>query len=215
MARNDSRESSDIDLLLITRQELRRREVKKMVPTTLLPKDWHLSLSIYPEAQFVSAHEHGTLFMVHLLKEGKILYDDGFYRQLCLRPFEPSKSALKMNLKILKQRLEIADDLRKFNNLFIGVLADFFSISKNLAYNLLAMNGQFIFNKKRAFAVLAEKYPRYKKEIQELQSLEPFFLRNAKGIPTPLPFNPINCEEKVIEIREHIKELLVLGDNKN
>lgn len=78
MARHDSHESSDIDLLLITRQELRRREVEKMIPKKLAPKEGHLSISIYTEDQFVSAYKRGTLFMVHLLKEGKILYDDGF-----------------------------------------------------------------------------------------------------------------------------------------
>lgn len=209
MARNDIDDSSDIDLLLITCQELRRREVEKMIPKSLLPKGRQIRLSIYSEAEFWSTYEAGALFFAHLFKEGKILYDDGFYRQLSLEPFNPSKRKMKMTLKILKQKLEVSNDLQKFNNLFIGVLADFFSISKILAYTILAMNGQFVFDKKRAFSMLAEKYPNYREEIRQLSSLEPFFLRNVKGISRPLPFSPYNCEGKVTEMREYIKKLLI------
>lgn len=212
VARNDIDDTSDIDLLLVTSQKLRRREVEKMIPKSLLPKERQISLSIYSEAEFSSTYEEGALFFAHLFKEGKVLYDDGFHKQLRARkPFNPSKRKMKMAIKILKQKLEVANDLRKFNNLFVGVLADFFSISKNLAYTLLAMNGQFIFNKKKAFSMLAEKYPNNREEILKLYSLEPFFLRNAKGISKPLPFSPYNCEEKVIEMREYIKKLLSVG----
>lgn len=212
VARNDIDDTSDIDLLLVTSQKLRRREVEKMIPRSLLPKERQISLSIYSEAEFSSTYEEGALFFAHLFKEGKVLYDDGFHKQLRARkPFNPSKRKMKMAIKILKQKLEVANDLRKFNNLFVGVLADFFSISKNLAYTLLAMNGQFIFNKKKAFSMLAEKYPNNREEILKLYSLEPFFLRNAKGISKPLPFSPYNCEEKVIEMREYIKKLLSVG----
>lgn len=210
MARNDVDDTSDIDLLLVTSQKLRRREVKKMIPKSLLSKKKQLILSIYSEAEFSSAYEKGALFFAHLFNEGKVLYDDGFYKQLSLKPFNPSKRTMEMTIRILKQKLEVTNDLRKFNNLFIGVLADFFSIFKNLTYTLLAMEGQFIFNKKKAFSMLAEKYPNYMKEIRRLCSLEAFFLRNAKGISKPLPFSPY-CEEKVIEMREQIEKLLSLG----
>jgi hypothetical protein len=180
-----------------------------MIPKTLLPKERQISLSIYSEEQFMSSYNSGALFFVHLLKEGKILYDDGFYKQLSLAPFTPSKCRMRMTLKILKQKLEIANDLRKFNKIFTGILADLFSISKNLVYTLLAMNGQFVFNKKKAFSMLADNYPQYKEEISKLYSLEPFFLRNVKGISKPFPFSPYNCEEKVVEMRESIKKILV------
>lgn len=214
-ARNDSTDTSDIDLLLISHGEVKRRDVEQIIPTSLLPKGRKLGLSIYSEEQLISAYEEGSLFMMHLLKEGKVLYDDGFYEQLLLTPFNPSERKMRLKLKMLKQRLEIAEDLQKFNNLFIVVLGDFFSISKNLAYVLLAMNGHFIFNKKKAFLRLAETYPEYEEGIRKLQSLEPFFLRKAKGIVKPLPFSPKNCEDKVVEMRECIKELIVLGEEKD
>jgi predicted nucleotidyltransferase len=213
MARKDSNASSDIDLLLVTCLAFKPREVKKLIPKSLLPKSKHLSLSIYPTRQFATAYEEGALFLVHLTKEGRVLYDDGFYKELTRKPFVLSNHKIKMSIRILKQRLAMADDLRKFNNLFIGVLGDFFSISKNLTYILLAIDGLFIFDKKKAFAKLAEKYPEYKKEIQELQDLEPFFLRNVKGISRPLPFSS-SCEEKVVEMRNYIRELLILGEEK-
>lgn len=210
MARNEVNDTSDIDLLLVSSKKLRRREVKKMIPKSLLSKEKQISLSIYSETEFSSAYEKGALFFAHLFNEGKVLYDDGFYKQFSLRPFNPSKYTMEMSIRILKQKLEVTNDLRKFNNLFIGVLADFFSIFKNLTYTLLAMEGQFIFNKKKAFSMLIEKYPNYGEEICKLYSLEAFFLRNTKGIPKPLPFSP-HSEEKVIEMRKQIEKLFSLG----
>lgn len=208
MARDDFRDSSDIDLLLVTSRDIKPREVEKMIPKSLLP-DESISLSIYSEARFCSAYRKGSLFFAHLINEGKVLYDDGFYKHLRQEAFEPSRKKMKTTLKALKQKLEIATDLQKYNNLYIGVLADFFSISKILTYNVLAMNGAVVFGKKKAFSRLAETYPRYKEEICKLYSLEPFFLRNVKGIPEPLPFRPYDCEEKVIEMRESLKRILV------
>jgi len=209
IARNDSRDTSDIDLLLITRQEIRPREVKKTIPKALLPQKRSISLSTYTEARFCAAYEKGSLFLAHLIYEGEVLYDNGFYRNLRQKVFKLSEQKMKTTLKVLKEKLKVTDDLRKYNSLYIGVLADFFSISRNLAYNLLAMKGEVVFNKRIAFSRLAEILPHYKREICELYDLEPFFLRNVKGISEPLPFSPYYCEEKVVRMRENVKRILV------
>lgn len=214
MARNDSNYSSDIDLLLIVQEEMKESNIEKMIPENLLPKDKHLSLSVYSEDQFTSSYNDGMLFIAHILTEGKVLYDDGFYKKLCEKPFSVSRSKLELNLKMLRQRLTVSEDLQKFNHLFIAVLSDFFSISKNLAYTLSAINGQCVFSKKKAFKIIAREYTDYRYKIQILKSLEPFYLRNAKGISEPLPFTPIGCEDKVIEIRNYINELINLGVGK-
>ena len=209
MARNNFRDSSDIDLLLITSHEIRSRELKKRIPKTLLPKEGIINFSIYSEARFSSAYKKGSLFLAHLVNEGKVLYDNGFYEHLRQEVFEPSEQKMRTKLKVLKMKLEIADDLRKYNNLYVGLLADFFTISKILAFNVLAMSGEAVFDKKKAFFQLAEKHPHYKEEIYKLYGLEPFFLRNSKGVSESLPFSPYDCTEKVIEMRECLKRILV------
>lgn len=209
MARNKFGDSSDIDLLLVTSQEIRPREVEKRIPKALLPKERSISLSIYSEARFSSAYKKGSLFFAHLINEGKVLYDNGFYKRLRQEVFKPSEQKIRTTLKVLKAKLEIADDLRKYNNLYVGVLADLFTMSKILAYNLLAMNGEAVFDKKKAFSGLAERYPHYKEEIYKLYGLEPFFLRNTKGVSEPLPFSPYDCTEKVIEMRDCLKRILI------
>jgi hypothetical protein len=179
-----------------------------------LPKRRKLNLSIYSEARFLSAYKKGSLFFAHLLDEGKVLYDDGFYRRFRQKRFKPSTQKMRLSLKILKQKLEVANDLKKFNNLYVGVLSDFFLVSKEAIYNLLALDGHAIFDKEKAFSELAAKYPRYEEEIRKLHSLEPFFLRNVKGIKEPLPFSPYGCEERVIEMRNCVKSLLYgVGEN--
>lgn len=210
ITRSDFRDTSDIDLLLVASQKLKLGEVKRLIPKSLIPKGRQIGLSIYSEDEFSTGYRKGSLFFVHLLNEGIVIYDDGFFRKLLTEPFFASKKEMDFAMKILKRRLEVTKDLTKFNNLFVGVLADYYTIFKNASFTLLAKNDQFIFNKKKAFSELAKKYPKYEKEIRKLLQLEPFFLRSAKGISKSYPFSP-NDKRKVIEMREHIEKLVSLG----
>jgi hypothetical protein len=195
-------------LLLITANEVKPRKIRELVRKSFPLEAKQVGVSLYSEKQFVSAYEAGGLFFMHLLKEGRILYDDGFYRQLRKKPFELSNHKMKVALRIQRQKLELLDDLQKFNRIFVGTLASLFSISKNLVFTLLALDGQYIFNKRRAFSMLAKKHPNFKEEIRKLYGLEPFFLRNTEGISMSLPFCPYNCEEKVIEMKEAVRRIM-------
>lgn len=215
-ARNEGDKLSDIDLLLILKGTSegnnlpRAREIFSIIPKSLLPKNKRLQLSVYSTDSFKAMYHRGSLFVAHILKEGVVLYDDdGFYQKLRRKSFQLSKEALRQSLDILAQRLAMSDDLEKFNDYFINCLAEFFSISKNLAFIALASRGQLIFDRKRAFEAFAETYPLYREKIRRLYCLRPFFLRNVKGIDVPIPFEPYGCEKKIVELREDVKELLI------
>jgi predicted nucleotidyltransferase len=71
-ARGDHEPGSDTDLLLIT-SESTPRHVRK----------GNLSLSLYPYEDLISRAQRGDLFVCHVVKEAKVLYDhDGHFEVL-------------------------------------------------------------------------------------------------------------------------------------
>jgi hypothetical protein len=211
MARGDYSSSSDIDLLLITREKLDKREIKRIIPKSLIPKKY-LALSVYSQNQIDSAYKDGILFLVHVIKEGKILYDDGFFKELSSMPFNPSQCRMRLSLQVFEQRLEVADNLKMFDKHFVKLLSDYYSIAKSIAFILLASEGRYIFKKKQAFALLSAKYPEYRGKIRKLSELEPFFIRANRLSNAEYPFDPANAEEKVLELRGYLRELIALGE---
>lgn len=207
-------EYSDIDLLIITDFFAAKkgasvgREVHSSIPRSLLPTSRRLKLTVYSKSDFEGLYHRGSLFAAHIIKEGVVLHDDGFYANLLKTEFTLSKEALRQSLEILKQRLSVTDDLKKFNDLFITCLSLLFAISKNTAYIALALREQPIFDKKKAFDEFGELFPPYKHKIRRLYALRPFFLRNVRGIDVPLPFEPYGCEKKVADLREDARVLL-------
>lgn len=210
-ARGEQTTTSDIDLLLITEKKIKRRDVLKIIPESLFPKK-KLGLSTYSTEQVNSAYRNGSLFMAHLLKEGKVVYDDGFFEQLSSKPFILSSSRMRLSLKIFDERLKLTNDLRIYDKHFVRVLSDFYAMAKNTAFIMLAHEGDLIFNRKKAFAMLLERYPSHKETIENLQELEPFYVRTHRGTAKRCPFDPSYSEEKVAELRTELKELITLGE---
>lgn len=211
VARTKADELSDIDLLLVTDSDLARKQVREiysMIPESFLAKNRCLRLVAYSKKDFKKMYSEGSLFMAHVISEGVVLYDDGFYSRLRNKDFQLSKENLKISLAILRERLSLTDDLTKYNNFFIRCLAGFFALSKNIAYIALALEGQPVFDKKKAFAKLEKIYPSYKRKIRKLYGLRPFFLRNVRGLDVTLPFEPYDCKNRVARLRENVRELL-------
>jgi predicted nucleotidyltransferase len=215
VARGDEDQFSDIDLLILSRsieaknEYLFEHKIRSKIPESLLPKEKWLSLAVYFKDDFEEMHSRGSLFMAHILREGVVLYDDGFYQQLTKRGFHLSEDELRLSLRILSDRLDVATDLEKFGNYYIRCLSNFFTISTNLVINALALHGQLVFSKKQAFSQLASVYPKYEKKLNRLFELQPFFVRNSKGLDVALPFEPYNCEKEVIQLRDDIRQLLL------
>lgn len=214
-AREDEDEFSDVDLLVVSNLTVEANEIscsrrlRSKIPKALLPKNRWLSLMVYSQDEFERMYCRGSLFVAHILWEGVVLYDDGFYGKLRQNTFCLSIEELQLSLKILYERLTIADDLSKFNDYYIRCLSNFFLISKNLAIIGLALRGKLIFNKRHAFDELAKLYPSHRDALNRLFQLKPFFVRNAKGIDVALPFEPYSCNKKIEELRDDLKQLIV------
>lgn len=214
-ARNDEDQFSDIDLLIVTssieakKDILFERKILDKLSESDLPEKAWLNLAVYSKNDFKEIYHRGSLFIAHILQEGIVLYDDGFYEQLTKEKFQLSEDELQLSLKIISNRLSITDDLQKFNNYYIRCLSNYFSISKNLAIIALAMHGKLSFSKNQVFSQFANLYPKHKNKLNELSKLKPFYIRNCKGFEVTLPFEPYFCQKKVANYREDIRQLLL------
>jgi len=210
-ARGDPKEYSDIDLVLISDISLSRSELLATLPPRQNMKK--LSLLPYPSGIFAILYMEGSLFMAHLLKEGRVLYDDGYIAHLTKRPFKISRESLLLQWKMLKQRVGLYDDLSIYGEVFIDCISHLYSLIKNIAIIALALKGELTFNKERALERFSLLFPQLRGDIAELIKLKPFSLIWSKGASISKPFSPINCRKqteiylrklrKIISVVEH------------
>jgi len=164
-----------------------------MLPPELNIKE--LSLLPYPSKVFHDLYIEGSLFIAHVLKEGRVLYDDGYYANLRKIPFEISRASLSLQWQILKQRLRLFDNLSIYGDVFTDCLSHLYPLIKNVAIVALAIRGEQVFDKDRALQLFAQMFPEMKEDIAELCRLRPFSLIWSKAASIPEPFVPVNCRE--------------------
>lgn len=210
-ARGEQSNTSDIDILLVTENKIKRRDAVKIIPEKIFPK-YKMGLSIYSTKQITSSYMSGSLFMAHLLSEGKVVYDDGFFSKLSSVPFVLSLPRMRLSLEIFNERLELTNNLQIYNKHFVRVLSDFYTMAKNIAFIILAYNGSLVFNRKKAFDMLKEKYPSYKDTIEPLERLEPFYLRTQRGLRSINKNEAVPSEKEISELRRQLKKLITLGE---
>lgn len=207
-ARGDISEYSDIDLLLITKKASTRTEIIAALPPEQRIKE--LSLLPYPSATFTRLYKEGALFVAHVLKEGRLLYDDGYYANLIRTPFRVSKESLLLQWMMLKQRISLYDDLSIYGRVFVDCLSHLYSVTKNIAVIALAMNGDFSFNKQKALNQFKKSFPQLAGEIDELIELRAFSLIWSKGALIKRPFSPVDCREMVGTYVDKLRKIVSL-----
>src|SRR5205809_982801 len=147
-ARGDQDESSDIDILVITHGEKLLSEILSLVPD--LEIKTKLSLAPYSSSIFVALYKSGSLFVKHLITEGKLLYDDGFYTTLSRQPFPDSFEDSVRELNLIKDRLTLYSDLSIFNGLLFDFYTRIYLMTCDLAIVGLALRNEPQFNKSKA-----------------------------------------------------------------
>jgi len=201
-ARGDPNEYSDIDLVLISDIPLSRSELlATLSPVQNIEK---LSLLPYPSSVFKILYTEGSLFMAHFLKEGQMLYDDGYYAHLRESPFKVSRESLLLQWGMLKQRIRLYDDLSIYGEVFIDCISHLYSLIKNVAIVALALKGELAFNKERALERFSFLFPELKEDVAQLVKLKPFSLIWSKGVSISKPFSPIKCR---VQIETYLRKL--------
>lgn len=194
-SRGDAREYSDIDILVLLEVDRAPTQLYTSLPMRLnLPQ---VSLLPYSIAVFERRYAEGSLFVAHVLNEGTVLFDDGYFEDLRKKPFAVSRKDLLFQLQVLRQRLGLYDDMEMFGEAFIDPLSHMYSIAKNTAILSLAFRGQLIFSKHEALEKFAIANPKLRKDVREVAKLYGFALRWSKGANVKLPFQPYRCGTRV------------------
>ena len=163
---------SDIDLLLIFDSTKIDEEypighqLRESIPDDIFPRDAPLSLSTYSTKGFIASYNQGSLFILHIIEEGTVYFDRGFYEEILKIKFRLSNESLIVDLQKLSDRLDITNNLSKFNSYFIRAYTIFYAILRNLAFIAVASEGTPVFDRDKAIVMLMELYPSHKKVIQ-------------------------------------------------
>lgn len=76
-ARRDFNENSDVDILCVTEETWQRNS-----------SEGKINISFYPKYDFLKASSQGDLFILHIIKEAKTLYDPNSLHHLAERAFQ-------------------------------------------------------------------------------------------------------------------------------
>jgi predicted nucleotidyltransferase len=204
VSRGDYNETSDIDLVVITDVDVPMAKITRGLPKSEL-EERRLSILPYRKSLFRKRYLWGNLFIRHVVEEGKVLFDTGFYEELLKAPLSDSSEETRFELELVKKRLYMCNNnLKAFNNLFIDFFTRMYRLSAETAIVGVALAGKPEFNRHDAFKRFAEVYPGVRKEIKDLERLEPFSLAVTRGADVKLPFSPIGSSR---EARKSVSEL--------
>lgn len=122
-ARNDYNEQSDVDMLLI---------YPEYHPSIQIDK---LSISIYSKEKLIEFAKSGSLFVLHLIKEGKVLEGQNFIETLASHFKMPDFKLLKDELIESCKLLQICQE--EFNNYKSNIIG----VQKFILRSILYMKG--------------------------------------------------------------------------
>lgn len=204
-ARGDAEVNSDIDVLVITNNYISRGRLYSLFGTQ--PHISGLSLIAYPSATFRLLYDEGALFIAHVLREGHVMHDDGFYADLTSVPFQVSRKGLLLDWQVLKLKLELCKKLAIYGDVLTECLSHIYPALKNVAILALALGGELLFNKDKALQHFEDRFPELKDDILRLKELEPFSLA-WKGAFTQEPFAPVGCTRRVNEYLQRLDKII-------
>jgi predicted nucleotidyltransferase len=206
LARGDTDEWSDIDLLVVgDSEQLRPTALLRSLPDRLRTE--RLSLVCYSPEELRSLFEMGSSFIDHIRQEGKPLYDrNGLLTHILKDSFEPKLNVAE-ELSTELKRLEIYDDLSLFKGNFLFCLAQLYAIGKSVAILGVLAGGDREYARDRAFEAAKLIYPERATEIEKISRLRPFYRRVTRRQPEPLPFHYRGADEEVRDAVSAVRAL--------
>lgn len=206
VARGDARATSDIDLLVLSPAPTPRPSelLRALSPQS---RSRRISLLVYTSEDFETHYANGALFVAHVLKEGKALYDPTrLLSRLLGKPFTANFD-VKDQLATQLERLRPYEVPSRFGDNFLFCLAHLYSIGKGVVMLRLAEKGVLEFNKDRAFRELARLRPELREELSDVGSLKPFYELVTDRRPESLPFSYRSASRHVTRSVRAIKRL--------
>ncbi len=168
-ARRQDEEHSDLDLLVLYRDEVPEQALDRLHP--------RVSVSFYGEERLRALPRRSPLFAIHLAREGCALYDPRGTLDEALRAVGPlSDSDVASLVQATRRRLRgvFADpEYAPDDKISAGEL---YALAMQAALLLSARRGNFQFNRKRAFQELGESNRELRADLARVALLEPAWL---------------------------------------
>jgi predicted nucleotidyltransferase len=204
VARGDSNQSSDVDLLVIGLDAtIRNSQLRACLSGALLREN--VSLSYLTLRQFSRLVQSGVSFILHLQLEGELIFDRrGAVNAILTQPLAHDPGVDK-EMQFHLRRLHPLEDLTQFGGLFSLAFAQLYSIGKSVIMLRLATEGCPEFNRRHAFAKFRSRHPELAHEIRAIRTLEPFyesaFRSRHKPLAVPAPSDARRMESVLAAIR--------------
>jgi predicted nucleotidyltransferase len=168
-ARRDENENSDLDLLVLYRDEVPEETLDRLAE--------RVSVSFYDEARLRALPSRSPLFAVHLAHEGRALYDPrGKLRETlgAVGPLTGGNAAAVAALTRKRLARVLADpEYAPADALSAGQL---YALAKQSALLTSALHGEYEFDRKRAFRALADSQRSLRADLERVALLEPAWL---------------------------------------
>ena len=205
VARGDDTAASDVDLLVVSREE--RRPTNLLESAGPLGSDPRISLIVRSEELFEHLSLTGALFVLHVRLEGQTLFDRDRWLTDCLQATREVRPDPEATFSWAEGELGRYRDLRRFNGIFLFALARIYSVARALAIAESVRHGRPRFGRDGAFELVQTVHPAIRGEVERLRGLGPFHAR-AEGKLVTLPFDYHGATSQVGQALRDADQLL-------
>jgi hypothetical protein len=179
VARGEAQPESDLDLLLLTHSTRLLSRFYARISRLRLPRP--LSIITYSPEVFEDFWREGSLFVFHVLTEGRTLWDTGPLRSLSRCSFR-LKRDFQEDIATQAARLDVFRDPRPFRGNYLNAYARLFPIYKNTVFFSLAQAGIPVFDKGVALDLFYCLHPSLAPLQSRLNTLQAYY-REATRAP--------------------------------
>lgn len=168
-ARGDFTAASDIDVLVVTKIEIRGRALTKALPESQLNQ--RLALLQYSEMIFKLKYRNGDRFLRNVVEDGKVLYDDGFYERLTHESPPVPRDSPMLEIEGAKKYLRMYATPKVFNRKYMGCLPTIRYLSINVMMAAVELAGRHESSKRGAIERFVQLYPELEVEVRKLSRI--------------------------------------------
>jgi Nucleotidyltransferase domain len=180
VARGDAGNASDIDLLVVTKNPVKRQDLASEIPADASPI-FHTWDSLQ------RAREMDWSFFVHLREEGVPVEDrEGRLGQALVEVKPPSPQAARASLEQGLAYLKTFEKLDRFGSSYRFALARIYVLAKRTCMEDNTTRNVVAFSRKSAFAAFGEHHESIRDEVDWISGLWPF-AATAQGRRPSLP----------------------------
>jgi len=216
-SRGDNSKTSDIDVVVISEAGHSVAELNAQLPESSYAQ--RVSLLPISASIFRTMYRNGNLFARHIVKEGRVIYDNGFLESIKKEMLPESKKDALRALKVAKERLTIYHNIEAFNNYHVYPASRLFSTLRQVVVAGVAIKGEAVFSQGEAVTRFLQYYPETRPDIERLLKLRPYALmvsrHRAHPAQPPRKMSASNLRLMVDSLERVVRNIEVSSKSQN